>query len=88
MFVPHAVPKLSKNLTVKLAVDSLTRVEEFLVKNALNVKKKKHQHGLDVAANWKLLFFFFLAVNLATFTATTAAFPQGHNHKSMFYHPL
>jgi len=38
-FVPNAFPQLLQNLTVKLAIDGLTRGYEFLVGNALDVKK-------------------------------------------------
>jgi hypothetical protein len=71
MFVPNALPQLLQNLTVKLAIDSLTRGYKFLVDNALDVEKKNDQHGLDIAAN--LTHFFLAMVNLATSTATTAA---------------
>ena len=40
-FAPNALPQLLQNLTVKLAIDSLTRGYEFLVDSALNVKKKR-----------------------------------------------
>ena len=69
-FAPNALPQPLQNLTVKLAVDGLTRGYEFLVDNALDVGKND-QHGLDIAAN--LTRFFSPAVNLATSTATTAA---------------
>ena len=38
-FAPHAVPQPLQNLTVKLAIDGLTRGYEFLVDNALDVGK-------------------------------------------------
>jgi hypothetical protein len=38
-FAPNALPQPLQNLTVKLAVDSLTRGYEFLVDNALDAKK-------------------------------------------------
>jgi hypothetical protein len=38
-FAPNALPQLLQNLTVKLAIDSLTRGYEFLVDNSLDVKK-------------------------------------------------
>jgi hypothetical protein len=40
-FAPNALPQPLHNLTVKLAIDSLTRGYEFLVDNALDVGKKK-----------------------------------------------
>ena len=39
-FAPNALPQLLQNLTVKLAIDSLTRGYEFLVDSALNVEKR------------------------------------------------
>ena len=41
MFALNAVPQLLQNLTVKLAIDGLTRGYKFIVDNALDVKKKK-----------------------------------------------
>jgi len=38
-FVPNALPQPLQNLTVKLALDGLTRGYEFLVDNALDVEK-------------------------------------------------
>jgi hypothetical protein len=52
-----ALPQLLQNLTVKLAIDSLTRGYKFLVDSALDVEKND-QHGLDIAA--KLTHFFWL----------------------------
>jgi len=46
----NALPQLLQNLTVKLAIDGLTRGYEFLVDSALDVEKN-NQHGLDIAAN-------------------------------------
>jgi len=43
------------NLTVKLAIDGLTRGYEFLVDYALDVEKDD-QHGLDIAANLTRFF--------------------------------
>jgi len=40
IFVPNALPQPLQNLTVKLAIDGLTRGYEFLVDNALDVGKK------------------------------------------------
>jgi len=40
-FAPNALPQPLQNLTVKLAIDGLTRGYEFLVDSALNVKKKR-----------------------------------------------
>ena len=51
----NAVPQLLQNLSVKRAIGSLTRGYEFLVDNALDVKKND-RHGLDIAAN-KTRFF-------------------------------
>jgi dihydropteroate synthase len=56
-FTLNAVTHPFQNLTVKLAVDGLTREYEFLVDNALDVGKN-NQHGLDIAAN--LTHFFWL----------------------------
>ena len=39
-FAPNALPQPLQNLTVKLAIDSLTRGCEFLVDSALNVEKR------------------------------------------------
>ena len=55
-FALNALPHPLKNLTVKLAIDSLTRGDEFLVDNALDVKKND-QHGLYIAVN--LMCFFW-----------------------------
>jgi len=38
-FAPNALPQLLQNLTVKLAIDGLTRGHKFLVDNALDVEK-------------------------------------------------
>jgi len=38
-FVPSAPPQPLQNLTVKLAIDVLTRGYKFLVENALDVEK-------------------------------------------------
>ena len=57
IFALNAHPQLLQNLTVKLAIDALTRGYEFLVDNALGVGKN-YQHGLDIAAN--LTHFFRL----------------------------
>jgi hypothetical protein len=70
MFVPNALPHPLQNLTVKLAIDSLTRGYEFLVDSALDVGKND-EHGLDIAAN---LTRFFWPCEFGDFhTATTAA---------------
>ena len=55
---PNALPQTLQNLTVKPAIDGLTRGYEFLVDSASDVGKKKDQHGLDIAANLTRLFFF------------------------------
>ena len=52
---PNALPQLLQNLTVKLAIDGLTRGYVFLVDNALDVQKN-NQHGLDIAANFMHFF--------------------------------
>ena len=39
-FAPNALPQPLQNLTVKLAIDGLSRRYEFLVDNALDVEKK------------------------------------------------
>jgi hypothetical protein len=52
----NAFPQLLQNLTVKLAIDGLTRGYEFLVDNALDVKKND-QHGLHIAANLTCFFW-------------------------------
>jgi hypothetical protein len=38
-FAPNALPQPLQNLTVKLAIDGLTKGYEFLVDNALHVEK-------------------------------------------------
>ena len=54
-FTPNALPQPLQNLTVKLAIDNLTRGYEFLMDNALDVGKND-QHGLDIPVN--LVHFF------------------------------
>jgi hypothetical protein len=54
-FASNLLPQL-QNLTVKLAIDNLTREYEFLVDSALNVEKN-NQHGLDIAVNLTHLFW-------------------------------
>jgi len=54
-FAPNALPQPLQNLTVKHAIDGLTRGYEFLVDNALAVEKND-QHGFDIAVN--LMRFF------------------------------
>jgi len=39
MFALNALPQPLQNLTVKLAIDGLTRAYEFLMDNALDVEK-------------------------------------------------
>jgi hypothetical protein len=39
-FAPSALPQSLQNLTVKLAVDGLTRGYEFLVGNSFDVEKR------------------------------------------------
>ena len=41
-FAPNAHPQPLQNLTLKLAIDGLTRAYEFLVDNALDVRKNEH----------------------------------------------
>jgi hypothetical protein len=82
---PNAVPQPLQNLTVKLAIDGLTRGYEFLVDNALDVGKKRSTwtgHCCEIDT------LFLSSVNLATSTAMTAAESQGHNHTPMFRHWL
>jgi hypothetical protein len=55
-FAPNALLQLLQNFTVKLDMDGLTRGYEFLLDNALDVEKKKDQHGLDIAANLTRFF--------------------------------
>jgi len=69
-FTPNALPQPLHNLTVKIAIDGLTRGYEFLMDNALDVEKND-QHGLDIAAN--LTRLFSATVNMETSTETTAA---------------
>ena len=54
-FAPNAHPQPLQNLTLKLAIDGLTRAYEFLVDNALDVGGGD-QHGLDIGANLARLF--------------------------------
>jgi hypothetical protein len=56
MLAPNALPKPLQNLTVKLAIDGLTRGYEFLVEKPLDVRKND-QHGLDIAANLTRFFW-------------------------------
>ena len=55
-FAPYALPQPQQNLTVKLAIDGLTRGYEFIVDNALDVGKENDQHGLEFAANLTRFF--------------------------------
>jgi hypothetical protein len=55
MFALNALPQLLQNLTVKLAIDTLTRGYEFLVDNSLDVEKN-NQHGLGIAVNLTRFF--------------------------------
>jgi hypothetical protein len=55
MFAPNALPQPLQNLTVKLAIDGLTRGYKFLVDSALDVRKND-QHGLDIAVNLTRFF--------------------------------
>jgi hypothetical protein len=54
-FAPNTLPQPLQNLTVKLAIDGLTRGYRFLLNNSMDVKKND-QHGLDVAENLTLFF--------------------------------
>ena len=54
-FAPNTLPQPLQNLTVKLAIDGLTREYGFLVDNALDVEKND-QHGIDIAANLTRFF--------------------------------
>jgi hypothetical protein len=71
MFAPNALPQLLQNLTVKRAIDGVTKGYEFLMDNPLDVGGKKrstwtcHCCELDVLS--------LAAVNLMTSTVTTAA---------------
>jgi len=85
-FAPNALPQLLQNLTVKLAIDGLTRGYEFLVDNVLDVGKKTINMDLTLLRTSHT--FFSAAVNLATSTVTTATWSQGHNHTPMFHHWL
>jgi hypothetical protein len=49
-FAPNALPQQLQNITVKLAIDGLTRGYEFPVDNSLDVEEND-QHVLDIAAN-------------------------------------
>jgi hypothetical protein len=69
-FAPNVPPQPLQNLTVKLAIDGLTRGCECLVDSALDVGGND-EDGLDITAN--LTPFFSAAVNLANHPATTAA---------------
>jgi hypothetical protein len=69
MFAPNAFPQPLQNLTVKLAIDGLTRGYEFLMDNALMSKKRSiwTRHCCEPDA------LFLAVVNLVTSTAMTAA---------------
>jgi len=45
-FAPNVLPQPLQNLTVKLAIEGLTRGYGFLVDNSLDVRKKIIQHDL------------------------------------------
>jgi hypothetical protein len=49
-FAPNAFPQPLQNLTVKLAIEGLTKGYEFFVDNALDVEEND-QHGFDIAAS-------------------------------------
>jgi hypothetical protein len=82
-FALNALPQPLQNLTVKLAIDGLTREYEFLVVSSLDVKK----FNMDLTL-LPTLRAFFGPGDLATSTATTAALSQSHNHTPMFQHWL
>ena len=54
-FAPNALPQLLQNVTVKLAIDGLTRGYKFFVYNALDFGENDQQE-LDIDAN--LTHFF------------------------------
>jgi hypothetical protein len=54
-FAPNVIPQLLQNLTVKRAIDGLTRGYEFIVDSAFDVKEND-QHGLDITANLTRFF--------------------------------
>jgi len=53
-FEPNALPQPLQNLTVKVAINGLTRGYKFVANNALDIAKK--QYGLDIAANLTRFF--------------------------------
>jgi hypothetical protein len=55
-FALNALPQSLQNLTVKLAIDGLTRGYKFLVDNSLDVRKND-QYVLDIAANLTCFFW-------------------------------
>jgi hypothetical protein len=55
-FVTNTLPQPLQNLTVKVAIDGLTRGYKFLMHNSLGVEKND-QHGLDVAVNLTRFFW-------------------------------
>ena len=55
-FAPNVLPQPLQNLTVKLAIDGLTRGYEFLVDNAFDAEKKD-QYGLHTVANLTRFFW-------------------------------
>jgi hypothetical protein len=67
-FAPNAHPQPLQNLTVKCAIERLTRGYESLVHNSLDVEKLPTS---CIAVN--LACFFSATVNLATSTTMTAA---------------
>ena len=77
---PNNLPRPLQILTVKLAIDILTRVS-----NSFALDVKKDQHGLDNAAK---LTRSFSARNLANSTATNAAYYQVNTHTAIFHHLL
>jgi chemotaxis methyl-accepting protein methylase len=56
-FAPNALPQPLQKLTAKLAINDFTRGYEFLVDNAVDVKKNQQQHVLDMAANLTRFFW-------------------------------
>jgi hypothetical protein len=68
-FEPNALPQPLNNLTVKLAIDCLTRRYEFLVDSFLDVEKMINM-DLTSLRTWHT---FFGCGEFGDFTATTAA---------------
>jgi len=54
---PNSLHQPLQNLTVKTAIDGLTRGYEFHVENALDGGKRRDQLGFDIAASLTCFFF-------------------------------